>query len=128
MQTHTQGPYYITLKSNGCLILIAALSPSHLVVASKHSLGTTIEEEPGSRVDNVVDGLQKLTVKEKRQGKGAANGLADKGAKEIRVHSEVGRRWLTRTLLAARKTEAELARRLWDTNSTAVLEVRASPE
>ncbi|EIW73483.1 hypothetical protein TREMEDRAFT_20952, partial [Tremella mesenterica DSM 1558] len=45
MQDHTEGPYYITLKSNGCLILISAISPEYLLVASKHSLGTTVEQQ-----------------------------------------------------------------------------------
>ena len=29
----------LTLKSNGCIIFIAALTPTELVVTSKHSLG-----------------------------------------------------------------------------------------
>jgi tRNA ligase len=29
----------MTLKSNGCIIFIAALSPTQLLVTSKHSLG-----------------------------------------------------------------------------------------
>lgn len=45
MKDHTQGPYDVTLKSNGCLILVSALTPYHLLVASKHSLGTTTEDE-----------------------------------------------------------------------------------
>ncbi|OBZ77669.1 tRNA ligase 1 [Grifola frondosa] len=32
-------PYTLTLKSNGCIIFIAALTPSKLLVTSKHSLG-----------------------------------------------------------------------------------------
>ncbi|KAI0052022.1 hypothetical protein FA95DRAFT_112242 [Auriscalpium vulgare] len=41
LQSHTKPPYTLTLKSNGCIIFIAALSPSDLVVTSKHSLGPT---------------------------------------------------------------------------------------
>lgn len=33
------GPYELTLKSNGCIILIAALSENDLIVTSKHSIG-----------------------------------------------------------------------------------------
>lgn len=33
----------MTLKSNGCIIFIAALSPTKLVVTSKHSLGEHTE-------------------------------------------------------------------------------------
>jgi tRNA ligase len=32
-------PYTLTLKSNGCIIFIAALSPDKLLVTSKHSVG-----------------------------------------------------------------------------------------
>ncbi|KAI0064052.1 RNA ligase [Artomyces pyxidatus] len=39
LEDHTNAPYTLTLKSNGCIIFIAALSPSKLLVTSKHSLG-----------------------------------------------------------------------------------------
>ncbi|KAI0303896.1 RNA ligase-domain-containing protein [Russula brevipes] len=39
LETHTKPPYTLTLKSNGCIIFIAALSPSKLLVTSKHSIG-----------------------------------------------------------------------------------------
>ncbi|KAG8986078.1 hypothetical protein FRB94_008228 [Tulasnella sp. JGI-2019a] len=39
VEAHTTAPYYLTLKSNGCIIFIAPLSPSEVVVMSKHSLG-----------------------------------------------------------------------------------------
>ena len=39
LEAHTKPPYTLTLKSNGCIIFIATLSPSKLLVTSKHSLG-----------------------------------------------------------------------------------------
>jgi tRNA ligase len=39
LETHTKPPYTLTLKSNGCIIFIAALSSSKLLVTSKHSIG-----------------------------------------------------------------------------------------
>lgn len=36
---HSSAPYELTLKSNGCIILISALTSSHIIVTSKHSLG-----------------------------------------------------------------------------------------
>jgi tRNA ligase len=39
------GPYYLTLKSNGCIIFIASLSPDKIIVTSKHSLGQHSEGE-----------------------------------------------------------------------------------
>ncbi|WWC96209.1 hypothetical protein V866_003076 [Kwoniella sp. B9012] len=88
MKIHTEPPYHLTLKSNGCLILISALSPSHLIVASKHSLGTTTEAQ-----------------------------------EQEAAHAAVGRDWVKKTLAAKGKTEAELAKKLWDGNMTAVLEL-----
>ncbi|BGP19484.1 hypothetical protein JCM10213_006304 [Rhodosporidiobolus nylandii] len=37
--SHSTGPYELTTKSNGCIILIGALDAKHLVVTSKHSIG-----------------------------------------------------------------------------------------
>lgn len=42
LEKYTQPPYELTYKSNGCLILISALNDHELMVASKHSLGTSI--------------------------------------------------------------------------------------
>ncbi|KAJ3493588.1 hypothetical protein NLJ89_g10983 [Agrocybe chaxingu] len=39
LEEHTAPPYTLSLKSNGCIIFIAALTPTKLVVTSKHSLG-----------------------------------------------------------------------------------------
>jgi tRNA ligase len=124
MKHHTEGPYHLTLKSNGCLILISALSPKHLIVASKHSLGTTTETqvEVKDEADGVlVDGIAGLAVKDDNgKGKGKAE---DEEHLEAIAHAEVGRIWLRRTLQKSGKTEEDLARRLWDQGLTAVLEV-----
>ncbi|KAI0699054.1 RNA ligase-domain-containing protein [Cerioporus squamosus] len=47
LESHTAPPYTLTLKSNGCIIFIAALTPSKLVVTSKHSLGGLKENGSG---------------------------------------------------------------------------------
>ncbi|KAF5318587.1 hypothetical protein D9619_010998 [Psilocybe cf. subviscida] len=39
LERHTVAPYILSLKSNGCIIFIAALSPTQIMVTSKHSLG-----------------------------------------------------------------------------------------
>jgi len=39
LEAHTAAPYTLSLKSNGCIVFIAALSPTKLLVTSKHSLG-----------------------------------------------------------------------------------------
>ena len=47
LESHTAAPYTLTLKSNGCIIFIAALTPTKLVVTSKHSLGALRENTVG---------------------------------------------------------------------------------
>ncbi|KZT07913.1 uncharacterized protein LAESUDRAFT_724384 [Laetiporus sulphureus 93-53] len=64
LEAHTCAPYTLTLKSNGCIIFIAALTPSKLLVTSKHALG------PGGR-----DGESHAQVGERWLRKH----LADKG-------------------------------------------------
>ncbi|KAF8515637.1 RNA ligase-domain-containing protein [Gautieria morchelliformis] len=39
LETHTTAPYVLTLKSNGCIIFIAPLTKSKLLITSKHSIG-----------------------------------------------------------------------------------------
>lgn len=39
MEAHTGPEYTLSVKSNGCIIFIAAISPSDLIVTSKHALG-----------------------------------------------------------------------------------------
>jgi tRNA ligase len=39
LEAHTTPPYTLSLKSNGCIIFIAALTPNKLVICSKHSIG-----------------------------------------------------------------------------------------
>ena len=39
LKNHTSPPYVLTLKSNGCIIFIAPLSPTKLLVTSKHATG-----------------------------------------------------------------------------------------
>ncbi|KAI5121983.1 hypothetical protein M0805_001816 [Coniferiporia weirii] len=39
LEKYTSPPYVMTLKSNGCIIFIAPLSPTKLLITSKHSLG-----------------------------------------------------------------------------------------
>ncbi|KAF8225851.1 RNA ligase [Tricholoma matsutake] len=39
LEAHTAAPYTLSLKSNGCIIFIAALTPTKLLITSKHSIG-----------------------------------------------------------------------------------------
>lgn len=39
LEANTDGPYYVTAKENGCIILISGLQDGTIVVCSKHSTG-----------------------------------------------------------------------------------------
>ncbi|EED78500.1 predicted protein [Postia placenta Mad-698-R] len=45
LESHTGAPYILTLKSNGCIIFIAALTPDKLLITSKHALGPSNNAE-----------------------------------------------------------------------------------
>ncbi|GLB39397.1 putative tRNA ligase [Lyophyllum shimeji] len=47
LEAHTAPPYTLSQKSNGCIIFIAALTSSKLLITSKHSLGP-VEGSPVS--------------------------------------------------------------------------------
>ncbi|KAK7052304.1 tRNA ligase [Favolaschia claudopus] len=46
LEAHTAPPYTLSLKSNGCIIFIAALTPTKILVTSKHSIGPTPGANP----------------------------------------------------------------------------------
>ncbi|KAJ7493776.1 RNA ligase [Mycena latifolia] len=52
LEQHTAAPYTLSLKSNGCIIFIAALTPTKLLVTSKHSIGST----PGEGISHAQAG------------------------------------------------------------------------
>ncbi|KLT39031.1 hypothetical protein CC85DRAFT_288952 [Cutaneotrichosporon oleaginosum] len=112
IEKHSEPPYHLTLKSNGCLILISALSPTELLVASKHSLGTTTETSLRD-VETQLNNVKLDTPSE----------AATPAEPSSKAHAEVGREWVARTLQRSGKTTDELAKRLWDENLTAVLEL-----
>lgn len=58
MQETTKGPYYLTVKSNGCIIFMSALSPKELLVTSKHSLGK-LKDQDMSHAEKGEEWLEK---------------------------------------------------------------------
>lgn len=42
---HSRGPYVLSYKENGCIIFVSALTPSELLVTSKHAIGTRPDDE-----------------------------------------------------------------------------------
>nr|GAT52938.1 RNA ligase [Mycena chlorophos] len=65
LEKHTDGPYTLSLKSNGCIIFIAALTPEKLLVTSKHSIGAT----PGQNPSHAQAGEQWIRRYLERKGK-----------------------------------------------------------
>ncbi|KAJ6602126.1 RNA ligase-domain-containing protein [Mycena sp. CBHHK59/15] len=47
LEAHTTAPYTLTLKSDGCIIFIAALTPAKLLITSKHSIGPIAQAGEG---------------------------------------------------------------------------------
>ncbi|KAJ7641222.1 RNA ligase [Roridomyces roridus] len=45
IEAHTTGPYTLSLKSNGCIIFIAALTPDKLLITSKHRMRSTTDDK-----------------------------------------------------------------------------------
>ncbi|KAJ7732925.1 RNA ligase-domain-containing protein [Mycena maculata] len=45
LEAHTEAPYTLSLKSNGCIIFVAALTPDKLLITSKHAIGRTNEKK-----------------------------------------------------------------------------------
>ncbi|KAM3578560.1 tRNA ligase [Umbelopsis sp. WA50703] len=45
LEENTVGPYELTSKENGCIIFIAAVTESELVVTSKHSIAEPVDDE-----------------------------------------------------------------------------------
>ncbi|KAJ1305166.1 hypothetical protein OPQ81_000197 [Rhizoctonia solani] len=65
LEVHTTSPYTLTLKSNGCIIFMAALTPTELIVTSKHALG----EVEGASVSHAQKGEEWLEKHLKEAGK-----------------------------------------------------------
>ncbi|CAD6905264.1 unnamed protein product [Tilletia controversa] len=61
----SEPPYHLTFKENGCIIFISALSPTQVVVTSKHSLGTREDVE----MSHAVKGEEWLVRHLKQKGK-----------------------------------------------------------
>ncbi|KAJ7769961.1 RNA ligase-domain-containing protein [Mycena metata] len=51
LEAHTAAPYTLSLKSNGCIIFIAALTPEKLLITSKHAIGPAKGELKQSHAD-----------------------------------------------------------------------------
>ncbi|KAH7338320.1 RNA ligase-domain-containing protein [Rhizoctonia solani] len=65
LEIHTTAPYTLTLKSNGCIIFMAALTPTELIVTSKHSLG----EVEGASTSHAQKGEEWLEKHLEKAGK-----------------------------------------------------------
>lgn len=62
----TSGPYEVTLKENGCIILISGLEDGNVVVCSKHSTGPRPKDVSKN---HAVEGERKLKLQLEKIGK-----------------------------------------------------------
>ncbi|WBW73627.1 tRNA ligase Trl1 [Schizosaccharomyces osmophilus] len=65
MREHTKGPYELTVKENGCIIFISALSNGELIITSKHSFGAV----EGQSVSHALAGERWLETHLRKVGK-----------------------------------------------------------
>ncbi|EPX70677.1 tRNA ligase Trl1 [Schizosaccharomyces octosporus yFS286] len=65
MKEHTRGPYELTVKENGCIIFISALSNGELIITSKHSFGAV----EGQSVSHALAGERWLETHLQKVGK-----------------------------------------------------------
>ena len=79
-------PYILSLKSNGCIIFIAALTPTELLVTSKHSLGPV----QGSDVSHAEMGERWLVRQLGKKGKTTVQLAAVLWKKNWTAVAEVG--------------------------------------
>ncbi|KDN51409.1 hypothetical protein K437DRAFT_272911 [Tilletiaria anomala UBC 951] len=126
LKQYSSPPYLLTFKENGCIIFVSALTPSSLLVTSKHSLGPLPASvlEDGDDAD-VGDRPEESGL----SGPSSANARvdtqqADGEGKDASVsHAEMGSSWLSVHLSRVGRTRADLAHELWQRNETAVLEL-----
>jgi len=78
LRDRTQAPYHLTLKTNGCIIFLAALTPSDLLVTSKHATG-------GSDHDDQEESMTHSAVGERWVGRH----LAKVGLSRARLAQEL---------------------------------------
>ncbi|KAF9486118.1 hypothetical protein BDN70DRAFT_870217 [Pholiota conissans] len=77
IEKHTAPPYVLSLKSNGCIIFIAALTPDKLLITSKHSLGP-VADQPMSHAQAGEMWLRKYLTKVGKEEKDLAAVLWEK--------------------------------------------------
>lgn len=115
----TAAPYELTHKANGCIILIAALSPSTVLVTSKHSLGANRGATSTGEVSGEVEDKEEMVSS---KGKGVEK---QQDGETLLSHAEMGEAWLMKHLERSGKKVEDLAKVLWESNLTAVAEVRS---
>ena len=81
LEANTAAPYILSLKSNGCIIFIAALSPTQLIVTSKHSMGAvdpSVQSQSMSHAQAGESWLRKYLAKIGKEEKDMAKELWEK--------------------------------------------------
>ncbi|KAJ7036756.1 RNA ligase-domain-containing protein [Mycena alexandri] len=83
LEAHTAAPYTLSLKSNGCIIFIAALTPEKLLITSKHAVGPAKGEMKLSHADAGEAWLRKYLAEKGRTEADLAGVLWEKNLTAI---------------------------------------------
>lgn len=118
IEKHSTPPYLLTFKENGCIIFIAALSSSQLIVTSKHALNSSrdVKQSHGVPVDRSAPEGEEESV---------SDSLAEAKNGDPPSHAAKGEEWLEVHLARVGRTKQHLASELWQRGETAVAEVSA---
>jgi tRNA ligase len=103
---HSVGPYTLTVKSNGCIIFIGALTPTDLVLTSKHAIGTV----EGLEVSHAQKGEEWLEKTLKTAGKSKERLAAHLWERGWTAVAEVRRLGLTRACNTSRSMSGQALR------------------
>ncbi len=121
IRKYSQPPYLLTFKENGCIIFVSALTPTSLIVTSKHSLGA--KQAPASATASAPAEEQEADDDDVAGEKTAPATAAAEAGSEPVSHAAKGGEWLDRHLSSVGRTRAELAGELWRRNETAAFEL-----
>ena len=122
IKRYSSPPYLLTFKENGCIIFISALTPTSVVVTSKHSLGkrpATVDSDPSHEDDDEALGasMASMVIDD-----GGGSSTAVEKASDV-SHAEKGSEWLDIHLARVGRTRRQLAKRLWERDETAAFEL-----
>ncbi|PWN18581.1 hypothetical protein BCV69DRAFT_314465 [Microstroma glucosiphilum] len=121
IERYSAPPYLLTFKENGCIIFISALSPTQLIVTSKHSLDSQQARQLQEQQNGHKQQADTVAAAEEADEIGGEQGGSSSSTKTS--HAAKGEEWLERHLARVGRSKHELAEQLWSRGETAVAEL-----